>query len=196
MARGAVRVVFRVLAVGPDKVAELAGNGREYVGVVGARLQVGTLGGAGIYAAGYTVLLNDEGADYAAYGAHRVDVQSEEFPVLVVDVYFSVCEDSGAHHDAAGDSFAEGVDERHACRVEVGDIPADECRHSGIACVFPAGFIGGDVHVTAGDGFALIGSAVALLPEAEGGYSKNCLAIAHGNAEYEVLRVAILGAGA
>lgn len=65
MARGAVRVVFRVLAVGPDKVAELAGNGRKYVGVVGARLQVGTLGGAGIYAAGYTVLLNDEGADYA-----------------------------------------------------------------------------------------------------------------------------------
>ena len=78
MARGSVRVVFRVLAVRPDKVAELAGNGGKHVGVVGARLQVGTLGGtgsgAGRYTAGHTVLLNDEGADHAAYGADRVYV--------------------------------------------------------------------------------------------------------------------------
>ena len=78
MARGSVRVVFRVLAVGPDKVAELARNGGKYVGVVGARLQVGTLGGAGSgaggYAAGHAVLLDDEGADHAAYGANRVYV--------------------------------------------------------------------------------------------------------------------------
>ena len=64
--------------MGPDKVAELAGNGGEHVGVVGARLQVGTLGGtgsgAGGYAAGYAVLLDDEGADHASYGADRVYV--------------------------------------------------------------------------------------------------------------------------
>ena len=78
MARGSVRVVFRILAVRPDKVAELAGNRGEHVGVVGARLQVGTLGGAGSsaggYAAGYAVLLDDEGADHASYGANRVYV--------------------------------------------------------------------------------------------------------------------------
>ena len=78
VARGSVRVVFRILAVGPDKVAELAGNRGKHIGVVGARLQVGTLGGtgsgAGRYAAGHTVLLNDEGADHAAYGADRVYV--------------------------------------------------------------------------------------------------------------------------
>ena len=78
MARGPVRVVFRILAVRPDKVAELAGNGGKHVGVVGARLQIGTLGGAGSgaggYAAGHAVLLDDEGADHAAYGADRVYV--------------------------------------------------------------------------------------------------------------------------
>ena len=78
VARGPVGVVFRILAVGPDKVAELAGNRGEHVGVVGARLQIGTLGGAGSgaggYAAGHAVLLDDEGADHAAYGANRVYV--------------------------------------------------------------------------------------------------------------------------
>ena len=77
VARGTVRVVFRVLAVGPDEISKLARNGGEHVGVVGARLQVGTLGGAGRYAAGYAVLLDDEGADHAAYGADRVHVQGE-----------------------------------------------------------------------------------------------------------------------
>ena len=114
----------------------------------------------------------------------------------MVDLYLPVREDLGAHCDAAGDSFAEGADERHACRVEVCDIPADEGGGGGIACVFLAGFVGCDVHVAAGDGLAVVGAAVALLPEAEGGCGEDSLTVAYGDAERKVLWVAIFGARA
>ena len=110
----------------------------------------------------------------------------------MVDLYLPVREDSGAHCDAAGDSFAESVDERHACRVEVCDIPADEGGRGGIAGVVLAGFVGCDVHVAAGDGLTVVGAAVALLPEAEGGCSEDSLTVAYGDAERKVLRVAVL----
>ena len=114
----------------------------------------------------------------------------------MVDLYLPVREDSGAHRDAAGDSFAEGADERHACRVGVCDIPADEGGRGGNVGVFLAGFVGGDVHVAAGDGLTVVGAAVALLPEAEGGCGEDSLAVVYGDGEHKVLRVAVFGARA
>ena len=121
-------------------------------------------------------------------------MQGEQVPVLVIDLHLTVCEDLGTLGDAAGDPFAEGADERHACRVEVGDIPADEgCGTTGVLL---AGFVGSDVHVAAGDGLTVVGAAVALFPEAEGGGGEDRLTVAYGNAEREVLRVAVLAARA
>ena len=114
----------------------------------------------------------------------------------MVDLYLPVREDSGVHRDTAGDSFAEGADERHACRVEVCDVPADEGGRGGIACVFLTGFVYGDVHVAAGDGLAVVRAAVAQLPEAEGGCGEDSLTVAYGDAERKVLRVAVFGARA
>ena len=111
----------------------------------------------------------------------------------------------GLRRERCAEALTEGTNQRHAGRVDVGDIPAEQRRGGRdlggrsprLAPVLLVPGRSGRIQrkVAAGYQPALHRATVTLLPEATRGHAEKELRIAHLHGEHEVLRVGVLVPG-